>query len=143
VGLLAETPDLREGACGVGILKDIVSGKSFSIRLKTAPIHTACQLDVAGVAAACRQLQNQIATSDLVVLSKFGKLEAMRSGLAAAFEATVAARIPLLTSVANKHHDAWKAFAPDAADLAPEKAVLLAWWRASARGRSATKPFCG
>ena len=87
VGLLAETPELPEGAYGAGILRDIASGKSFSIRLETAPSHTACQLDVAGVAAACRELHDQIATSDLVVLSKFGKLEAIRSGLAAAFEA--------------------------------------------------------
>jgi hypothetical protein len=126
--LLAETPDLPDGVCGVGILRDITSGKSFSIRLDVAPKGTSCQLDAAGVTAACSYLLGQIATSDLVVLSKFGKLEAMGLGLAAAFEAAIAARKPLLTTVSGLHRDAWRTFVPDASELASEEAAVFSWW---------------
>jgi hypothetical protein len=128
VGLLAETPDLPDGVCGVGVLRDIVSGKQFSIRLDVPPKGTSCQLDAAGVTAACSHLLHQIAASDLVVLSKFGKLESVGLGLAAAFEAVIAARKPLLTSVSRLHRDAWRTFAPDASELAAEEAAVFAWW---------------
>jgi hypothetical protein len=128
VGLLAETPDLPEGVCGAGVLRDIVSGKKFSIKLDVVPKGTACQLDAAGVTAACSHVIDQIAASDLVVLSKFGKLESMGLGLTAAFEAAIAARKPLLTSVSRLHRDAWRTFVPDASDIAAEKAAVFTWW---------------
>ena len=71
----------------------------------------------------------QIQTGDLVVLSKFGKLEAMRSGLTGAFEAAIAAGKPVLTTVSEKHREAWRAFAPDATVLPADKTALQAWWR--------------
>jgi len=43
------------------------------------------------VASACTAVLDRIAESDLVVLNKYGKLEAMQQGLAAAFEAAVSA----------------------------------------------------
>lgn len=81
VGVLAETHGLPDRTCGAGILRDVTSGTAYSIYLETVPSHTSCHLDAAGVEAACRAILDQIAGSELVVLSKFGKLEAMGRGL--------------------------------------------------------------
>jgi len=68
----------------------------------------ACHLDPGGVLAAgeavCRDVT---AGCDLVVLSKFGKLEAARGGLAGAFAAAFAAHVPVLTSVGAPFRTAW------------------------------------
>ena len=130
VGVIGEAHGLPDRTCSAGILRDIVSGKPYQIYLETAPNHTSCHIDMAGVETACAAVLNHVSTSDFVVLSKFGKLEAMRRGLAAAFEAAIAAGKPVLTTVSDKHRDAWQALAPDAILLAADEAVIQAWWRA-------------
>jgi hypothetical protein len=69
----------------------------------------------------------QIEESDIVVLSKFGKVEAVGSGLFEAFEHAIASGKPVLTSVAPKHHYAWTRFAPDAVFIRPERAAFDEW----------------
>ena len=49
--------------------------------------------------------------ADLVVLSKFGKLEAARSGLADAFRAAIEADLPILTVVSPAAAEEWELFA--------------------------------
>jgi len=70
----------------------------------------------------------QIELCDLVVLSKFGKLEAASGGLIGAFQAAIAASKPILTSISDKHLDAWRAFAPTAQTLPANSAALQDWW---------------
>jgi hypothetical protein len=103
---------------------------AYSIHLEDAPRDTSCHLDARGVDAACAAVLPRIAASDLVVLSKFGKLEAMGRGLFAAFEAARAAGRPVLTTVSPKHDEAWRNFAPDAIALPAEADALRDWWRA-------------
>lgn len=128
VGLLAESHGIPGRACGAGVLRDIVSDRPYPIYFETPLQGTSCHLDPSGLEAACANLLDQIAASDLVVLSKFGKLEAERSGLVGAFEAAVEAGVPVLTSVSEKHRAAWEGFAPGAASLAPDLAAVDAWW---------------
>ncbi len=71
---------------------------------------------------------SQIPDSDVVVLSKFGKLEAAGSGLAPAFAAAIAAGKPVLTTVSDLHRDAWRRLAPDAIGLAADVAAIRDWW---------------
>lgn len=89
---------------------------------------TSCDIDAAGVEAAGRGVLTDLAKSDLVVLSKFGKLEAMGGGLARTFEATIAADKPLLTTVSEKHLEAWRAVAPDSILLPADEAAIRRWW---------------
>jgi uncharacterized protein DUF2478 len=86
------------------------------------------------VVTACEAVRRDVlAGCDLLVLSKFGKLEAQRSGLLAAFVAGVEAQIPILTSVAPKFDAQWAAFAaPMFAVLPPERAAIERWWRSVA-----------
>jgi hypothetical protein len=128
-GVLAED-DAGEGACSAGHLCDIASGKRYSIQLDAPPAGTACHLDADGVEGASTALLAQIPAADIVVLSKFGKLEAMQRGLWPAFAAAVAAGKPLLTTVSPKHADAWNVFAPGATWLAGDRASVDRWWQA-------------
>lgn len=132
VGILAEDGD-TEGECSAAFLRDIASGRRFSIHLDAAPAGTSCHLDTDGVDDACAGLLPQIAGADIVVLSKFGKTEAMRRGLWAAFCEATAAGKPLLTTVSAKHRDAWTAFAGDATWLEPESGPIERWRQAADR----------
>lgn len=128
-GVIAETHGIPDRTCGAGLLRDIASGKPYKIYLDTTPSNTSCHLDAAGVEAASSGLLDQLQNSDVIVLSKFGKLEAMHQGLAAAFDAAIAAGKPILTTVSEKQRDAWRAYAPQAATLPPDAAALQAWWQ--------------
>jgi len=128
VGVISEAHGLPDRTCSAGVLRDIVSGNPYPIFLETVPNGTSCHLDAAGVDDACTSLLDQVAMSDVVVLSKFGKLEAMGRGLAPAFKAALAAGKPMLTTVSAKHRDAWRAFAPDAVFLSAHDATITLWW---------------
>lgn len=130
VGVLAENSD-SEGVCSAAFLRDIASGRRFSIQLDARPSGTSCHLDAAGIDEACAGLIPQIERADIVVLSKFGKTEAAQQGLAAAFSGAIVAGKPLLSTVSPKHAQAWAAFAPEAAWLEPDVASIERWWQAS------------
>ncbi|WP_158810196.1 DUF2478 domain-containing protein [Beijerinckia sp. L45] len=91
-----------------------------------------CQLDATGVVAACEDLRQQIiAGCDLVVISKFGKLEAGRGGLTSAFAAAAEADIPILTAVSPAFNKEWLAFVGSLATFLPAEADALDdWWQA-------------
>jgi len=74
---------LPNRSCAAGFLRDLASNARFSMYLETSPSDTSCHLDGSVVDAACMALLGQIETSDVVVLSKFGKLEGTGSGVAA------------------------------------------------------------
>lgn len=112
-----------------GFLRNLETGAEFAMYLDEPPAHTSCHLDELGVVDACATVVDRVAPSDLVVLSKFGKLEAVGSGLFEAFETALSLGKPLLTSVAPKHHYAWQRFAPDAIFIRPERAAIEAWRR--------------
>jgi nucleoside-triphosphatase THEP1 len=127
VGLIAETHGLENRVCRAGYLRDVASGKAFSIYVDTPRAETSCHLDSGGVDSACEELLEQIANCDLVVLSKYGKLEAEHSGLAPAFDAAIKAGKPILTTVSDRHREAWKDFAAGAVYLSPDKTALDQW----------------
>ena len=126
-GVTAHPHGSPDRKCTAGILRDIGSGIPIQIYLETSLPGTTCDLDRDGVDAACATVIDQIAGSDVVVLSKFGKLEAMRQGLFPAFKAAIAAGRPIVTTVSAKHRDAWNAFAPDATYIDTDEAALTAW----------------
>lgn len=132
VGLLGEVHEVPDHTCRAGTLRDIVSGNAYPIFLEKRSTETSCLIDAVGVEAAAAALLPQVPGSDLVVLSKFGKVEAAHGGLATVFEAAVAAGKPVLTSVSDKHRDAWREFAPEAIPLAADASAIREWWQAIA-----------
>ncbi|TPM32897.1 DUF2478 domain-containing protein [Mesorhizobium sp. B2-3-4] len=131
-GVLEEAHGLTGRSCSSGLLRNLQTGNLFAMYLDEPPAHTSCHLDEMGVVDACASVVDHVATSDLIVLSKFGKLEAVGSGLFEAFETAINLGKPLLTSVAPKHHYAWQRFAPDAVFISPDRASIEAWRRSVA-----------
>ena len=131
VGLLEENPDPTNPACVEGALRLVGSDPTYRLFQDVGTGSTACGLDPSGVLAACETVQKQIeAGCDLVVLSKFGRLEAERGGLRGAFEAAIAADIPVLTSVSPRFTQAWALCAAPLYEVLPaDLEPIGAWWR--------------
>lgn len=141
-GVVEEAHGLTGRSCSSGLLRNLQTGNIFPMYLDEPPAHTSCHLDELGVVNAGASIVDQIATSDLVVLSKFGKVEAVGSGLFEAFETAVRLGRPVLTSVAPKHHYAWQRFAPEAVFIRPDRGAIEAWKRGvsnAAQGSRAAK----
>lgn len=128
VGVLAENNEVA-GECSAGFVRDIASGRLFSVHLDAPPPGKTCHLDALGMEDAGSGLLAQIPATDVVVFSKFGKLEATQGGLWPAFTAAVRAGKPLLTTVSSKHLEAWRGFAPGAVWLEGTRSAVEDWWR--------------
>lgn len=126
-GVIAHGNGPPERTCTAGYMRDIASGDQFQIYLDDAPTDTMCDLDANGVDAACNTIISQIDECDLVVLSKFGKLEAAQNGLFPALAAAIAAGRPVVTMVSPKHREALQKLLPDAACIAADRAELMGW----------------
>lgn len=121
------------GVCGREVLRSIGDGREFPLFQDLGLGSTACAIDPAGVSDACAAVCRDIAVGcDLVVLSKFGKLEAESgSGLMAAFGAALESGIPILTAVPPRIQPLWDEFAaPYYQAVAPNLAEIAAWWAA-------------
>jgi hypothetical protein len=130
-GMLEEGHGPKFKARDVGVLKSIVDGKSFPIFQNLGSGAKGCSVDPEGPAtaahAACVDLKNGC---DLLVLSKFGKLESERQGLTAAFIAGLEAGIPILTYVAPQYAEQWEQFAaPFFVVLPGDLDVVESWCR--------------
>ncbi|HVM99086.1 MAG TPA: DUF2478 domain-containing protein [Caulobacteraceae bacterium] len=135
-----EDPDTSgEGPCSAGDLRSLSDGRRFAIMQDLGADAVACRLDSEGVVTACEAVQRGVAAGcDLVVLSKFGKIEAERSGLAPAFADAIERGLPILTSMAPRFGEAWERFAaPLYVILPPDLAAIEAWWRAAGAGLGA------
>jgi hypothetical protein len=130
-GLIAEHHGLADRACRAGFLCSPKSGERFSIFHDLGPGSKACHLDDVGALTAAEAVRCDIAAGcDLVLLSKFGKLEADGKGLYGAFNAALNAHIPLLTSVSRGCEAQWEKLAGRSYAVLPADPVQIdVWWR--------------
>jgi hypothetical protein len=130
-GVIAEPHGLPNRTCSAGFLRNIPTGELFSIFADLGPGSEACHLDGTGARAAADAVCRTIAAGcDLVLLSKFGKLEARSEGLIAAFEAARDARVPLLTSVSVTLEPAWTALVTSSFVVLPANpSAIEIWWQ--------------
>lgn len=143
-GVLAEDHDLPDRACRAGYLRSLANGERFPMFQDLGPGSMDCHLAGDGVLAAAAAVRRDIAAGcDLVLLSKFGKLEASGGGLRDAFAAAIEAGVPVLTSVSPAQAAAWDTFAAPLSAVVPaDPDRIEAWWQAfqlrpDARRRSA------
>jgi len=118
------------GACGGRAVRDLASGVIVSISQDLGRGSTACNLDPSGLIEACAAVERAIAAgADLVVLSKFGKLEADRGGLSGAFSAAIDAGLPVLTAVSPAMTAAWSRFAGSLSQfIVADARAVDEWW---------------
>ncbi|MEK4031722.1 DUF2478 domain-containing protein [Methylocystis sp. IM3] len=119
-----------EGRCKSLSVRDLASGDTYPITQKLGAGSEACNLDPGGLALACGVIEDAIQRGvDVVVLSKFGKLEAARSGLCDAFRAAMMADIPVITAVSPPVAEDWDRFAGELAQSVEARVDALAeWW---------------
>ncbi len=129
-GVVEESHGLPNRACSAGRLQSLISGVSYPIFQDLGEGSSACHLEGGGAVTASEAVrQDIVAGCDLVVLSKFGKLEAAGEGLNAAFCAAIEAGVPVLSAVSPKFQEAWDRFAtPLYVGLPAEADALDRWW---------------
>jgi hypothetical protein len=101
VGGVVETWDaLAKDKRHAHALLDLLSGEVFAIYQDLGSESHSCSLDGTELASACAAVQAAIHNgADLIVLSKFGKIEAEGGGLVDCFRAAAEAGIPIATGV--------------------------------------------
>lgn len=112
-------------------LVSIADGSRYRLFQDLGTGAAACGLDSGELGRAGEAVRRDILQRpDLVILSKFGKLEAEeRSGLIPAFAAAVEMQVPVLTSVAPRFAGAWSRFAdPLSTTLPATSEAVEAWW---------------
>jgi hypothetical protein len=136
-GLIETFNENAEPARQAVRLQNIQSGESYPLFQNLGRMATACHLQGAGIVAACVDICAEIeAGCDLVILSKFGQLEALRSGLIDAFIGAVGQGTPILTAVSPAYARPWNDFAASLGLVVPaEDDALDAWWLSITRGR--------
>lgn len=130
-GVIEEAACSGAGSCKSFSVKDIDSGETIPISQKLGAGSEACNLDPGGLAVACGRVEEAIHRGvDVVVLSKFGKLEASRSGLCDAFRAAILADIPVITVVSTPVSQHWDCFAGELSEyVEADIGALATWWR--------------
>jgi len=102
------------------------------------PSASGCRLDYTRLADAAGLLDEALkGTPDLVVLNKFGKIEAEGGGLRDVLGRIVLLEIPLIVGVPYRNLDQWRKFAGGLADECPISASDILRWVA-AHGLAAT-----
>jgi hypothetical protein len=130
-GLLMTYPAAREGCECDMVLRDVVSDRRYPVSQALGPGATGCRADTAGFADASAALRRVLADPradvDLVVCNRFGSLESQGGGFAAELLELMAAGIPLLTVVSDRHREAWRHFTGGARLLPADLAAVRAW----------------
>lgn len=105
----------------IGICQDLGSGST-----------SGCRIDPAGLAEAAAHLRAALERpADLVVVNKFGHMEAEGGGLIAEIGAAAAAGLPLVIGLPARFRDAWDAFAAGMdVKLSCSREALDGWWAA-------------
>lgn len=127
---IADAPS--KGACRSLALREIGNGALFPIVQDLGRGSVACNLDADGLAAACASVLTAIERgADVVVLSKFGKLETGGGGLVDCFAAAVGAGVPCVAGVSPVLSASFAEWAGDFLRwIEPSDEALEDWWRA-------------
>jgi hypothetical protein len=113
-------------------LEVLGSGRRISICQDLGAGSTdSCRLDPAGLAEAAAAVKEAIGRPvDVVLVNKFGRMEAEGGGMLAEIGATVEAGLPLVIGVPRRFTEAWNAFAAGMdVQLPCDRAALESWWR--------------
>jgi len=111
-------------------LVDVESGQTYAITQDLGTESESCRLDPSGIAEASVVLRRALAEAAvLVVVNRFGKLEAAGGGLSAEMLAVMAEGVPLLTCLGPDQLESWQVFTGGAGLVLPaDQAAVRSWW---------------
>jgi hypothetical protein len=109
--------------------------------------HVGCHLHSGRLAGVAEAVADEIAAgADLVIVNRFGRLEAAGQGLIGLIRQAVDADIPVLTAVPEHHFATCVKYADGMnVRLACRRPALDRWWKSVARGtfgQAAPRTFC-
>jgi nucleoside-triphosphatase THEP1 len=124
------------------VLTDIETGEAYGVSQALGSGSNACSADPQAFARASRVLHDALERQpDLVIINRYGSLEAENGGFVAELLALLAQGIPVLTVVSTRHLDAWHRFVGEAPLLPSIPAAWAAWLDAVlARRGAAMRP---
>ena len=116
-------------ACGTQMfLVDVANEETYLVSQPMGSLSKSCRADPQGFARATVVLRRALQERpDLVVLNRFGRLEAEGGGMSAELLDLMAEGVPVLTAVAPAYRDAWDAFSGGAPVLPLDAAAVQAW----------------
>jgi len=130
-GLIQRNDLPPEGGCACTMnLIDVESRREFKISQDLGPHSEGCRVDTAQMAEASGVLRQALAEkADLIVVNKFGKLEAEAKGLADELLTIMASGTPVVTTVETPLLERWRDFSGGLAhELSPTCGGLMRWW---------------
>ena len=129
-GLVQEQTRDGPGGARRMMLTDLESGERFDISQKLGAASGPGCVDPGVLAAASTALRRALAQdTDLVMVSRFGELEAAGGGFAAEMLELMGEGVPLLTAVGEKYLESWRRFTDGAgAELSANPESLDAWF---------------
>jgi len=108
----------------------IDSGRTFDLMQDLGSCATGCRLDSGALAEVAGLLAHSLAQKpDLLIVSRFGRVEAEGGGFLAEIGEAAAAGQPTLVGVARKREADWRAYAGDFAQTLPCDAAAVLSWR--------------
>jgi len=113
------------------LLADVAGSTATCIFQDLGPDAQSCSLDAAVLTQASGLVEAAITeATELLILSKFGKMESEGGGFRAAIAKALLMGIPVLTSVNPAFDQDWRAFTGGiATPLTPDADALHAWWK--------------
>jgi hypothetical protein len=120
------------------VLEDLVTGDRTELFERRGSGATGCRLDIAALTDVTARLERALQNDpDLLVLNKFGKVEAEGGGLVDLIAAAIDRGTPVIIGVPARNLGAWRAFAGDLAAEFTTEFGAIADWLALACGRRA------
>jgi hypothetical protein len=120
LGYLQTRRDESDRDCSQIALTALHDGSRQVITQNLGRASQGCSLDPAALAQVAGLLQARLPEApDLLVLNRFGKIEAEGGGMRAVLERALESGIPILLAVNRKHLPAWRAYCGDLAEELP------------------------
>lgn len=132
VGGLVQEP------CGESVFViHLDSGKKFDLMQHLGACAEGCRLDTSALAEAAGLLAQSLAAApDLLLVTRFGKVEMEGGGFLAEIGEAASLGLPTLIGVASQREQGWRAFAGDFAETLPcSLDAALDWWDGLAPAR--------
>jgi len=115
------------------LLQDLATGEITAIAEQRGPESRGCRLDVGTLTELAESVSASLCSDEprLLVVNKFGKIEADGGGLRDAIAEAVGFGIPVLVGVPARNLDRWRAFAGSLAVELPATGEAITGWLVS------------
>lgn len=110
-------------------LRVLPDGPGFRISQPLGPMAKGCRLDGGVIEAIAAEVEARLGGADLLIVNKFGKLEAQGRGLCPAITLAMDMEIPTLVGVNEMNVPDFHAFSDGSAEvLKPDLRAIRAWF---------------